>query len=71
MFDGCACQKYSSSGAPSGCGNWGGADQFCYVTSPQSCPCAQDSDIYSGQKWRFCGSTLDTMKAWLDFDDET
>eukprot|EP01024_Parvocaulis_polyphysoides_P022447 TRINITY_DN20783_c0_g1_i1.p1 TRINITY_DN20783_c0_g1~~TRINITY_DN20783_c0_g1_i1.p1 ORF type:complete len:340 (-),score=52.55 TRINITY_DN20783_c0_g1_i1:162-1181(-) len=68
----CNCLQVSSQGAPSLCGKWGdqqNGDNICYV--PSSCMCAQDSLQYSGLKWRYCSNTLQTMKNWLDFEDDT
>eukprot|EP01025_Chloroclados_australasicus_P053079 TRINITY_DN620_c0_g1_i1.p1 TRINITY_DN620_c0_g1~~TRINITY_DN620_c0_g1_i1.p1 ORF type:complete len:440 (-),score=74.11 TRINITY_DN620_c0_g1_i1:225-1544(-) len=56
-------------GFPRDCGEWGGADKICYVNMPDKCACAVASAQYPGQKWRFCGSTLETMQTYLYVQD--
>eukprot|EP01025_Chloroclados_australasicus_P033134 TRINITY_DN3372_c0_g1_i1.p1 TRINITY_DN3372_c0_g1~~TRINITY_DN3372_c0_g1_i1.p1 ORF type:complete len:315 (+),score=44.40 TRINITY_DN3372_c0_g1_i1:135-1079(+) len=58
----CGCYGEGSS-TPAGCGSWSGYDEICYV-SP-ACSCALSSDQYPGNKWRFCGGSLDIMKSYL------
>eukprot|EP01025_Chloroclados_australasicus_P013002 TRINITY_DN16202_c1_g1_i4.p1 TRINITY_DN16202_c1_g1~~TRINITY_DN16202_c1_g1_i4.p1 ORF type:complete len:398 (-),score=29.91 TRINITY_DN16202_c1_g1_i4:466-1659(-) len=64
----CACLKRKGT-VPAGCGSWGGHDNICYVQAPHLCSCAQSSLVYSGQKWRYCGPTLEKMMSWLSIED--
>eukprot|EP01026_Neomeris_dumetosa_P002895 TRINITY_DN107913_c0_g1_i1.p2 TRINITY_DN107913_c0_g1~~TRINITY_DN107913_c0_g1_i1.p2 ORF type:complete len:149 (-),score=15.03 TRINITY_DN107913_c0_g1_i1:297-743(-) len=67
----CECRKWGDQ--PQGCGKHGrsGAsdDYICYVRDPATCPCAQNSLFYSGQKWRYCGQTLGEMQLYLNTQD--
>eukprot|EP01024_Parvocaulis_polyphysoides_P073852 TRINITY_DN952_c1_g1_i6.p1 TRINITY_DN952_c1_g1~~TRINITY_DN952_c1_g1_i6.p1 ORF type:complete len:449 (-),score=42.92 TRINITY_DN952_c1_g1_i6:1687-3033(-) len=69
-YRGCECVWQNSHGAPNLCGQFGdeeNGDYICYTS--QECFCAIKSERYPQLKWRYCGSTLDTMKQWLNVED--